>query len=1034
MAVQPDGKYVVAGTGEDQFALIRYNTDGSVDTAFGRYGKVTTSFNVGKCVATAVKVQSDGKIVMAGYILIDGISVVTDAFAVVRYNSDGSVDSSFSGDGKVITMIAGSTQQSVIRANGLAIQPDGKIVVVGSAKIGAHSDFALVRYNSDGSPDTSFSGDGQLTTAIGAGDDAANAVIIAFNKIIVAGSSSNGSDLDFAVARYNIDDGSPDLTFDTDGKVTTQPQFGTSEDIATALTIQLGNAATQPDRIVVTGSSSGVTNRDFAVVRYNLDGSLDNTFDTDGKVVTSIGTGDDAPAAVMVQSSGSILRKIIVAGMSTTSSGTRFAVVRYNTNGTLDTTFGGDGIATTAVGTNTYDVGTGAALLSGGVIVVAGSSLSLSTNSLDDFAIVRYNADGSLDTSFDLDGKRVDNVSDSGSSATGVAVQSDDKIVVVGSARSNFGLLRYNTDGSLDTSFDADGRVETDIRPSGFDEAHAVAIQPDGKIVTTGLSIKLPNEQVIAVTRHQPNGAPDLSFNGTGIVTADFGSGGTGNGVAIQPDGKIVVAGANSEDIVLLRLNVNGSPDSDFGVAGKVTTVIPGVQVGNAVALQSDGKIVVAGRSDGDFIIARYLPSGSPDTSLDGDGIVTTPIGTGADFAYGVAIQPDGKIVAAGFSDQSLAVARYLANGANDVSFNGFGKVTVPNASGRAVVVQADGRIVVAGLGYAPNSANVDVTVVRFEANGTLDNSYATNGRADLDVSGGARDTGAAVALDSAGRVVVAGESARSFAVARLQADPIAAPTPTPLPATLGNVSTRMRVETGDNALIGGFIITGTEPKRLIVRAIGPSVEVNGRLENPTLELNLPDGSVLTNDNWGDASNAQEIADSGIAPSHNLDSAILTTLPAGNSLYTAVVRGVDGGTGVGLIEAYDLDQQAKSQLANISSRGFVHGGDDVMIGGFFVVNGSRKVILRAIGPSLGISGQLEDPTLELFDSEGTPLASNNDWRDTQQAEIQATGIPPSDNHEAAIVRTLPASNYTAIVRGVNGGTGIGLVEVYALDQ
>ena len=139
------------------------------------------------------------------------------------------------------------------------------------------------------------------------------------------------------------------------------------------------------------------------------------------------------------------------------------------------------------------------------------------------------------------------------------------------------------------------------------------------------------------------------------------------------------------------------------------------------------------------------------------------------------------------------------------------------------------------------------------------------------------------------------------------------------------------------------------------------------------------------------------------------------------------------GTGIGVVEAYDLGQQANSKLANVSSRGFVQTGDNVMIGGFFVLNGSRKVIVRAIGPSLGIAEQLQDPTLELFDSQGNALASNNDWRDTQEAEIAATGIPPSDGRESAIVRTLPPSNYTAIVRGLKDGTGIGLVEVYALD-
>ncbi|MFN2477328.1 MAG: choice-of-anchor Q domain-containing protein [Chthoniobacterales bacterium] len=265
--------------------------------------------------------------------------------------------------------------------------------------------------------------------------------------------------------------------------------------------------------------------------------------------------------------------------------------------------------------------------------------------------------------------------------------------------------------------------------------------------------------------------------------------------------------------------------------------------------------------------------------------------------------------------------------------------------------------------------------------------------------------------------------------------NPTATPTPapSPTPALLGNIATRLRVETGDNALIGGFIVTGTQPKRVIIRAIGPSIDVAGRLENPTLELHLPDGSVVANDNWVDAPNAQEIAGTGIAPTNTLDSAILTTLAGGNSLYTAVVRGVNGGTGVGVIEAYDLSQQANSQLANISSRGLVQTGDNVMIGGFFILNGSRKVIVRAIGPSLPFAGTLADPTLELHDQNGGTTFNDN-WRTGgQEAEILATSIPPSNDSESAIVATLAPGPYTAIVRGVNDTTGVAVVEVYALN-
>ena len=239
-----------------------------------------------------------------------------------------------------------------------------------------------------------------------------------------------------------------------------------------------------------------------------------------------------------------------------------------------------------------------------------------------------------------------------------------------------------------------------------------------------------------------------------------------------------------------------------------------------------------------------------------------------------------------------------------------------------------------------------------------------------------------------------------------------------PSPVVLANISTRMRVETGDNVLIGGFIVTGTQPKKVIVRATGPSLPVPGKLENPTLELHGPAGLITSNDNWQDAPNRQEVIDSTLQPANDLESAILTTLPANSTGYTAIVRGASGGTGVGLVEVYDLDRTVDSKLANIASRGFVQTGDDVMIGGFIVLGmGTQRVIVRAIGPSLPVPGALADPTLELFNSNGVVIASNDNWRTDQEAEIIATTLPPTNDLESAIVATLPATAHTAIVRG-----------------
>ena len=257
---------------------------------------------------------------------------------------------------------------------------------------------------------------------------------------------------------------------------------------------------------------------------------------------------------------------------------------------------------------------------------------------------------------------------------------------------------------------------------------------------------------------------------------------------------------------------------------------------------------------------------------------------------------------------------------------------------------------------------------------------------------------------------------------------------------TLGNISTRAFVQTGDNVMIGGLIITGVGQKKVIIRAIGPSLVnygITNPLQNPTLELHDHTGAVIaSNDNWMDAPNEQEIINSGRAPSNNLESAILTNLNPG--AYTAIVRGVNAGTGIGLVEVYDLDLAAESKLGNISTRAFVQTGDNVMIGGF-IVSGpdSGKVIVRAIGPSLvsyGITNPLQNPTLELHDHTGAVIASNDNWMNApNEQEIINSGRAPGNSLESAILTTLDAGAYTAIVRGVNAGTGVALVEVYGLQ-
>jgi hypothetical protein len=271
--------------------------------------------------------------------------------------------------------------------------------------------------------------------------------------------------------------------------------------------------------------------------------------------------------------------------------------------------------------------------------------------------------------------------------------------------------------------------------------------------------------------------------------------------------------------------------------------------------------------------------------------------------------------------------------------------------------------------------------------------------------------------------------------------------------STLGNISTRAFVQTGDDVMIGGFMVQGTEPKRVIIRAIGPELAHHGVpnvLADPTLELHDGSGALIaSNDNWVTtiiggiitANQARDILASGHTPGDPRESAIIADLPAGS--YTAIVRGVNNTIGVALVEVYDLSPETHSILGNISTRSLVQTGDDVMIGGFIVAgNEPKKVILRAIGPELthyGVPNALADPTLELHDATGALIAHNDNWMTTilggiitrdQVQDIRDSGHAPTDPRESAIIATLPPGSYTAIVRGVNNTTGVALVEVY----
>lgn len=406
-------------------------TTGPLNAAFGVGGVVTTPVSLTRGDgARAVAVQADGKIVAVGYVVNGGGDY---DFAIVRYNLDGSLDAGFGGDGIVTTAISARSE-----ARAVAIQGDGKIVVAGvTSNTATGTDFVVARYNStDGSLDGTFNTGGYIVTDLGASnnDEAFAVAIQSTGKIVVVGQTGTIIASDFALVRYTAS-GALDTTFDADGIQTTT--FG-EVDAAYSVTIQAD------DKIVVAGitdSTPGADiNNDFALARYDANGALDATFDGDGKVTTAVGATDEGAFAIGIQTGG----KIVVAGVVFNGANNDFGLARYNTNGSLDSTFGTGGIVITDMAGGN-DAALALLIQADNKIVVGG--VAFVTNQGNDFATARYNLDGSLDATFDVDGKVITNISAAHDTAYGVAL-SGNNIVLAGSsgadASANFVLVGFS--------------------------------------------------------------------------------------------------------------------------------------------------------------------------------------------------------------------------------------------------------------------------------------------------------------------------------------------------------------------------------------------------------------------------------------------------------------------------------------------------------------------------------------------------------------------------------------------------------------
>lgn len=1051
VATQSDGKIVVAVNFFflSAFSVRRYNSDGTLDTSFQGKDQLFAG------TANALKLQpSDGKVLVAGYLYGNGTDN-TD-FLVMRLNTDGSLDDSFGTNGRVITPI---DHGAVDIANDLAVQTDNnKIVVVGTtANDRGESYFAVARYETNGSLDLSF-GDNGKTTKGDIGTDTGNAVALSGSTIIMAGGyhTFDGSSYGFRLFKLTANGGlDPSFNNGTDGPGMVITPLGSDTAYANSLAIQpaqLGRDTT----IVAAGISSG----QFTIVRYNLDGTRDTSFDGDGIFLTGI---SGQANAVAIQKSGtpaSPVFKIVVGGSDLSFPGNNFIVARYNSGGAADTSFDGDGMAVTSFGAS--EERCLAIALSGTKLIAAGYADK-------DIAVVRYNSDGSPDNTFDGDGKKVEDLSDKNAAvATTAAIQPDGKVVIGGylsdSSSSSipppltYGMMRFTADGLLDTSFGGGtGKVSA---PFGANETiRAIAFQSDGRIIAVGGSSNGGSNTKFAVRRFAADGTLEQTLRGT--------FGGEAMAVAIQPDGKIVAAGAfvspppvvgpntPNTDFEVMRVISDASGlsfDPTFGTNGGATISLGSSDdIANSVALQSDGKIVAVGRAGNAFAALRCNPDGSLDPSFHGNGKLTAQFGASQNEGKAVAIQGDGKIVISGRADTTAVTVRYDAAGSLDGSFGSNGAVVTPlgpdTGGGEGLALQSDGRILVAG------GDNSDFIVLRYNPNGSSDGSFGVSGKATIDVSR-STDLAHAIVLDNSGRAIVAGEAGTAFGVIRITVDSTSIPTPTPTPTAtpglVGNVSTRLPVGTGDNALIEGFIVEGPagSTKKIIVRAIGPSLAPFGipdALANPTLEIHdasANNATVATNDDWkntqvgglitGDQS--AEIASSGVPPSNDLESAIIADLAPGS--YTAVVRGAGDTVGTGVVDAYDLSAASPARLANIATRGLVQPGDQLMIAGFIIQKGPMRAVVRAIGPSLsafGITNALSDTTLQLRDPNGVIVRENDDWQTTQKQELIDTGLQPTDDREGALIETLQPGQYTAQVRGKPEQTGIGVVQVYFLQ-
>lgn len=703
--------------------LVSFSQSGDLDTSFGVNGKVVTGFGPNDSRATSIVVQPDGKM-LAGESCqtFDG----SIHFALARYNPNGTLDSTFGANGKAVPRVFEMPNNGHVENNILSIVllDSGKFLVVGNYGINnVPSGIVIARFNTDGTIDTTFGTAGIVFKESGSVKEGLK-MLPDGKFIIISGDYVNygGNNMPSAAFERYTQEGVLDTTFGTDGKVVTS--FGNGYTGLTSMSLL-------PDgKFVATGSFSPTGQNTVVMIaaKYNADGSLDTTFDTDGKVTTTFGTGTNSYGVFVSANSDG---KITVAGTVFTSNNTliNFGLVQYNANGSLDTGFDGDGKALSLIDDGFYAIKSISKDASGKYLV------NFNDGNPFNYSVIRkYNADISLDASFGINGQF--NTLNSGyGMAEYITATSDSKIIMLRSF--TFGLIKYNTNGTLDTTFDTDGIVITEFEYS-TDELKKIIVLPNDKIIAIGTSrYRQPNNAYfsnIVLSKYNSDGSLDTSFGNLGKVYSVFGENVyTIMNAFVQTDGKILVNAYYyvfpSYDPIyeLIRYNSDGSLDTTFGTNGKIATSSGVFSLINPV----DGKLLfVSGNylpsGDYEHIIKKYNNNGSIDAVFGTNGSVTFNNGN-SPYDLKFALQQEGKILVSGTSYYSgfntqFFTRRLNVDGSLDTTFGTNGQITTP-IQGYVLsnLVQSDGKIVVVGMSGG-------LSLIRYNPNGTIDIAYGTNG------------------------------------------------------------------------------------------------------------------------------------------------------------------------------------------------------------------------------------------------------------------------------------------------------------------